>query len=551
MSVRTAWERLLPAGTELLGGQAGLDRPLSWPVVLRTHPPAFDPLRGGELAIVPLDRLHLLDDRLTLARVVAQLARTRVGAVAAIGAVDEEAIRAADAAGVALLRLPDGSSPAEVHGALTRAVAELRVQLSTQVGRIGRELAQLAVEGRGRTAIARRAGQLADAAALLDDGAGESLLVYVPPASARGRAALERLAGALPDGAAADGVRRQPLDDGVVALAAPIAARERAAGRLVLVLEDRAPTGFDAAVLEQAAAACAIDLAREEAALAARDELLGGFLDELLRGDFSSEEAIERRSRQLGYDLTRPHLVLAVGPVDDDPTLGQAESVAGQVRTDPSVGEPVAARAVDDAVVVLAPLADREPDCERGRAGERIAAALSADGRTVSVGVGGVAAGPRALFEAADRALQALRIGRRVRGAGSTTDYAELGPYQLLLELRGSPALARFRRRMLAPLVEHDRRTNGELLRTLDAYLACGCSPTAAAERLHLHRNGLLYRLQRIREILPVDLDDPEQRLGLHLALRIGDVLDPDPEADHPNGVVGPAAASTARASRR
>jgi purine catabolism regulator len=113
-----------------------------------------------------------------------------------------------------------------------------------------------------------------------------------------------------------------------------------------------------------------------------------------------------------------------------------------------------------------------------------------------------------------------------VRGPGSTTHYAELGPYQLLIELRGSPALARFRARTLAPLVEHDRRTNGELLRTLDAYLSVGCSPTAAAERLHLHRNGLLYRLQRIREILPVNLDDPERRLALHLALRIGDVLE-------------------------
>ena len=64
-------------------------------------------------------------------------------------------------------------------------------------------------------------------------------------------------------------------------------------------------------------------------------------------------------------------------------------------------------------------------------------------------------------------------------------------------------------------------------MRTLDAYLSVGCSPTAAAERLHLHRNGLLYRLQRIREVLPVDLDDPERRLALHLALRIGDVLEP------------------------
>lgn len=94
ISVRTAWEVLLPAGTVLLAGEAGLDRSVTWPVVLRTHPPAFDPLRGGELAIVPLDRLHLLDSSLTLARVITQLSRMRIGAVCAIGPVNEDAVAA-------------------------------------------------------------------------------------------------------------------------------------------------------------------------------------------------------------------------------------------------------------------------------------------------------------------------------------------------------------------------------------------------------------------------------------------------------------------------
>ena len=53
------------------------------------------------------------------------------------------------------------------------------------------------------------------------------------------------------------------------------------------------------------------------------------------------------------------------------------------------------------------------------------------------------------------------------------------------------------------------RKNDGELVKTLDAYFACLGSPTEAAERLHVHRNTLLYRLHRIQEIaldqLPVD----------------------------------------------
>jgi purine catabolism regulator len=477
VSVRAAWERLLPSGTALLGGEAGLDRVLGWPVVLRTHPPAFDPLRGGELAIVPLDRLHLLDDRLTLARVVTQLGRARVGALCAIGPVDHEAVGAADAAGLPLFQLPPEVNPAELQGSLMRQLAELRVQLSAQVSQIGRELSQLAIEGRGRAAIVRRAAQLAEATILLEEH-----------------------------------------DDAPVAQASTATTDVVVAGRVaarLLFVADRAPTSLDKAILEHAAAACQIDLAKEEAALAAKDELLGEFLDELLRGEFPSDEAVERRGRNLGYDLSRPHLVVAL-EAGESP-----ERLAGRLEAIGSVGEPVIARAVDGAVIVLAPLADAD-----GSALEEVVGRLAgSNGRAVAVGVGGVAAGPRKLALAADQALQALRIGQRVSGFGQVVRYEELGLYRLLFELRDAPSLPRFHDQMLAPLVEHDRRTNGELLRTLDAYLTAGCSPTAAAERLHLHRNGLLYRLQRIREILPVDLDDPEQRLGLHLALRIGAIL--------------------------
>ena len=70
------------------------------------------------------------------------------------------------------------------------------------------------------------------------------------------------------------------------------------------------------------------------------------------------------------------------------------------------------------------------------------------------------------------------------------------------------------------------RDRGGVLLQTLGAYLATNGSPTEAADRLHLHRNTVLYRLGRIEDVLGVDLRDAEVRLGLHLALKISDVLE-------------------------
>ena len=76
----------------------------------------------------------------------------------------------------------------------------------------------------------------------------------------------------------------------------------------------------------------------------------------------------------------------------------------------------------------------------------------------------------------------------------------------------------------LAKLQGKDR--GGVLLQTLGSYLATNGSPTDAADRLHLHRNTVLYRLGRLEDLLQVDLRDAEVRLALHLALKIGDVLE-------------------------
>lgn len=61
-----------------------------------------------------------------------------------------------------------------------------------------------------------------------------------------------------------------------------------------------------------------------------------------------------------------------------------------------------------------------------------------------------------------------------------------------------------------------DRKT---LLDTLEALLVCHGSATHAAQRLHCHRNTVLYRLQRIEETTGRSLSEPRDRLLLTLGI--------------------------------
>jgi PucR family transcriptional regulator, purine catabolism regulatory protein len=100
----------------------------------------------------------------------------------------------------------------------------------------------------------------------------------------------------------------------------------------------------------------------------------------------------------------------------------------------------------------------------------------------------------------------------------------EFGVFGLLFHLWGNPAVDVFRRDVLGILVEYDERRGTDLIGTLDAYLASGGSVSEAAGRLHIHRNTLSYRINRIAELTGRDLSNPQDRLLLRVALLCRDL---------------------------
>jgi purine catabolism regulator len=95
-------------------------------------------------------------------------------------------------------------------------------------------------------------------------------------------------------------------------------------------------------------------------------------------------------------------------------------------------------------------------------------------------------------------------------------------PYLVLAQ---NPLLAeRYVNHLLGSLLEADRKGRGSLVETLDAYLSRG-SVKDAADALHLHRHTVLYRLDKIRDLVGGKIDDQSFRLRLQLALDLRRLL--------------------------
>ncbi|MFG2819173.1 PucR family transcriptional regulator [Kitasatospora sp. NPDC048365] len=138
--------------------------------------------------------------------------------------------------------------------------------------------------------------------------------------------------------------------------------------------------------------------------------------------------------------------------------------------------------------------------------------------RRVSLGIGPTveprAAELRAALVQADYAL-------RTRPPGAVGRSCDLTSVDTLL--RGLPAevATAYRRRLLAPLVEHDRANGVSLVDTLDAFLRHSASWARTAEALSIHVNTVHYRVKRIEELTGRNLLHLQDRLDLWAALRI------------------------------
>ena len=132
-------------------------------------------------------------------------------------------------------------------------------------------------------------------------------------------------------------------------------------------------------------------------------------------------------------------------------------------------------------------------------------------------GLGGEHPGLRGISRSYLEAQEAVDVGRKLEPNGILHEYDEVAPYLILSQ---NPMVAeRYVSHVLGRLLASDPR--GVLMETLEALLT-SASVKAAAASLSLHRHTVLYRMEKLRELLGLDLDDPavRQRLQLALALR-------------------------------
>jgi carbohydrate diacid regulator len=107
----------------------------------------------------------------------------------------------------------------------------------------------------------------------------------------------------------------------------------------------------------------------------------------------------------------------------------------------------------------------------------------------------------------------ALEVGSKVWGTGRVYHIKQVGMF-ITLAGTSQERKAELAHQILSPLLRDE-----QLFKTVQTFLGCGLNLTDAAEKLHIHRNTLIYRLDKTKKLIGLDprhFDDALQiKLGL------------------------------------
>ncbi|MCB8987334.1 MAG: helix-turn-helix domain-containing protein [Ardenticatenaceae bacterium] len=522
----------LPLSTTVSAGARHARRNVKWAVLLTSWKDLEDQVEQSDLLVVP-PILEQQTTTETLLGLLEKMVELEVAGLLVFKDVQEEVAEKASALSLPLLVAPPGISVRDAHQAIVFLLADRQAATAERGMQLYRKLSEMSREEQGLQAMTDVMSKLTGKIVVVQDKRLEVRAISSPRTTDIDESELievlmqrDELPAVLRNRKAAAKARQSywqqllPVKN-LARLVSPIISGDRARGYLSVVGPADQLDMLDSLTVEHGAAACALEMAKAKAVSEAKKSLRGDFLEGLLAGTLPQKE-IDRLAGRLDHDTTQPHAVMTFawnGP--ESPSLRRLETTINWLlRNHP---RPALVHIYGDQhACVFQSLKSVEDMDSAHELARRLLEQIDAEYPATHL-IGGIS-GPALTLadwpQVYHEALQAMQMGQRLK-MNQVVEFDSLGIYRLLGRLENIPAVVEFTDQVIGPLVHYDDQHRSTLVQTLDAYFNHHGNISQTAEALFIHRNTLLYRLDRIQELTNHNLNQANMRLALQLALKL------------------------------
>ncbi|RKP57203.1 PucR family transcriptional regulator [Cohnella endophytica] len=308
----------------------------------------------------------------------------------------------------------------------------------------------------------------------------------------------------------------------------PVLAQKSKQACLVLIERNREIQPIDAISVDRLASLAGLELANVEAVREVEGKYLDQFIQDWLSGKIVTETDWKLRAEVCGCAIPdkTPMCALLVGWRKPE-SAEKLKEMARRLRSERlRLADGLLAAHVGNELAIILPITG---ESAAGSASSLIAKLLEElrllfGDRELKLYAGRIVDRAEDLQGSWAQARRARQVTEVCGLPGEIISYDSLGVYSLLFLIPSGEEREQFLNRYAFPLQQADRKGGGRLVETLEMFFQCNGNIKLTSEKLFAHYNTIVYRLDKVKSILGVSLDDPEERLQLHLALKLAQI---------------------------
>lgn len=284
----------------------------------------------------------------------------------------------------------------------------------------------------------------------------------------------------------------------------------------IMMMETQQPfREFDADFFHRFGKLVSMELQKDSAYAHNKGVMFSYFLGDLIKDSRHNARDARNRMKALGRSFYDTFYILAIPPSDQGMTELKFELILEKLR-DIFVGSIYVI--YEDTIVFLIskPLDEGLSEYELVSLRDYLSA------NNLKAGISNFFLKLENTTRAYRQAVDSVHLGRKLQDDAPIYFYSDYYLYQIVEHYeKQDPELRFLIHPGLMKLYLYDREHGTDFIDTLIAYLASPGHPTEVAGKLHVHKNTLLYRMGKIKEITRCEFVQGEDFMNFNLSIRI------------------------------